>query len=165
MIQIAHSGALSFGHCNLAHRKTVETTQVLPARSKVSHAATPMSSALVALFSLCAGVLVANLYYHAQPIIELIAPAVGLSASRKCRVSSFRMTQIRCTVRVRFSWVPLADLHENRRLLMKSAAFAARPSGRSPEPRHCIGPGVTHLALVSAAFPPGSAEACVGSVV
>ena len=37
-----------------------------------------MSPALIALFSPSAGVLVANLYY-AQPIIELIAPAIGLS--------------------------------------------------------------------------------------
>ena len=53
--------------------------------------AAPMSGTLVALFSLCAGVLVANLYY-AQPIIELIAPAVGLSAQSASVIVS--LTQI-----------------------------------------------------------------------
>ncbi|RCJ04817.1 MFS transporter [Cupriavidus necator] len=80
-----------------------------------------MSAALVALFSLCAGVLVANLYY-AQPIIELIAPAVGLSAQSASVIVS--LTQIGYAVGL-FFLVPLADLHENRRLLMISGAAAA----------------------------------------
>ncbi|MGE8365108.1 MFS transporter [Cupriavidus sp.] len=98
----------------------METTSS-PARNKVSHATTPMSSALVALFSLCAGVLVANLYY-AQPIIELIAPAVGLSAQSASVIVS--LTQIGYAVGL-FFLVPLADLHENRRLLMISGIAAA----------------------------------------
>jgi len=80
-----------------------------------------MSSALVALFSLCAGVLVANLYY-AQPIIELIAPAVGLSAQSASVIVS--LTQIGYAVGL-FFLVPLADLHENRRLLTISGVAAA----------------------------------------
>lgn len=80
-----------------------------------------MSGTLVALFSLCAGVLVANLYY-AQPIIELIAPAVGLSAQSASVIVS--LTQIGYAIGL-FFLVPLADLLENRRLLMVSGVAAA----------------------------------------
>jgi len=92
-----------------------------PSFNRVGHATAPMSSALVALFSLCAGVLVANLYY-AQPIIELIAPAVGLSAQSASVIVS--LTQIGYAVGL-FFLVPLADLHENRRLLTISGVAAA----------------------------------------
>ena len=85
-----------------------------------THAA-PMSPTLVALFSLCAGVLVANLYY-AQPIIELIAPAVGLSARSASVIVS--LTQIGYAIGL-FFLVPLADLLENRRLLVISGVAAA----------------------------------------
>jgi len=81
----------------------------------------PMSPTLVALFSLCAGVLVANLYY-AQPIIELIAPAIGLSTDRASVIVS--LTQIGYAVGL-FFLVPLADLLENRRLLAISGVAAA----------------------------------------
>lgn len=80
-----------------------------------------MSGALVALFALCAGVLVANLYY-AQPIIELIAPGVGLSAQSASVIVS--LTQIGYAVGL-FFLVPLADMHENRRLLTISGVAAA----------------------------------------
>ncbi|PLQ00757.1 MFS transporter [Cupriavidus pauculus] len=80
-----------------------------------------MSGTLVALFSLCAGVLVANLYY-AQPIIELIAPAVGLSTQSASVIVS--LTQIGYAIGL-FFLVPLADLLENRRLLMVSGVAAA----------------------------------------
>ncbi|GAB3093444.1 MFS transporter [Cupriavidus yeoncheonensis] len=80
-----------------------------------------MSGALVALFSLCAGVLVANLYY-AQPIIEMIAPAVGLSAQSASVIVS--LTQIGYAIGL-FFLVPLADLLENRRLLTISGVAAA----------------------------------------
>lgn len=80
----------------------------------------PMSGTLVALFSLCAGVLVANLYY-AQPIIELIAPAVGLSAQSASIIVS--LTQIGYAIGL-FFLVPLADLLENRRLLAISGIAA-----------------------------------------
>jgi predicted MFS family arabinose efflux permease len=80
-----------------------------------------MSGTLVALFSLCAGVLVANLYY-AQPTIELIGPAVGLSAQSASVIVS--LTQIGYAIGL-FFLVPLADLLENRRLLMISGVAAA----------------------------------------
>lgn len=98
----------------------METT-TSPTSNGADHAAAPMSGALVALFSLCAGILVANLYY-AQPIIELIAPAVGLSSQSASVIVS--LTQIGYAVGL-FFLVPLADLHENRRLLMISGAAAA----------------------------------------
>lgn len=79
-----------------------------------------MSGTLVALFSLCAGVLVANLYY-AQPIIELIGPAVGLSAQSASVIVS--LTQIGYAIGL-FFLVPLADLLENRRLLAISGIAA-----------------------------------------
>lgn len=96
-------------------------TTTSPALDTAGHAAAPMSGALVALFALCAGVLVANLYY-AQPIIELIAPAVGLSAQSASVIVS--LTQIGYAVGL-FFLVPLADLHENRRLLTLSGVAAA----------------------------------------
>ncbi|WP_454766518.1 MFS transporter [Cupriavidus campinensis] len=98
----------------------METT-TSPTANGAGHTAAPMSGALVALFSLCAGVLVANLYY-AQPIIELIAPAVGLSAQSASVIVS--LTQIGYAVGL-FFLVPLADLHENRRLLLISGVAAA----------------------------------------
>ncbi len=84
-------------------------------------AAAPMSAGLVALFSLSAGVLVANLYY-AQPIIELIAPAIGMSLERASVIVS--LTQIGYAIGL-FFLVPLADLLENRRLLVVSGVAAA----------------------------------------
>lgn len=96
-------------------------TTTSPALDTAGHAAAPMSGVLVALFALCAGVLVANLYY-AQPIIELIAPAVGLSAQSASVIVS--LTQIGYAVGL-FFLVPLADLHENRRLLTISGVAAA----------------------------------------
>jgi len=98
----------------------METT-TSPILNGSRYPAAPMSAALVALFSLCAGVLVANLYY-AQPIIELIAPAVGLSAQGASVIVS--LTQIGYAIGL-FFLVPLADLHENRRLLMVSGGAAA----------------------------------------
>ncbi|WP_456280339.1 MFS transporter [Cupriavidus sp. JZ107] len=79
-----------------------------------------MPATLVALFSLCAGVLVANLYY-AQPLIELIGPQIGLSASNASLIVS--LTQIGYAVGL-FFLVPLADLYENRRLLLLSGTAA-----------------------------------------
>ncbi len=92
-----------------------------PAPGSAAQPAAPMPASLVALFSLCAGVLVANLYY-AQPIIELIAPAVGLSPQGASVIVS--LTQIGYAIGL-FFLVPLADLLENRRLLVASGVAAA----------------------------------------
>jgi predicted MFS family arabinose efflux permease len=72
------------------------------------------------LFALCCGAIVANLYY-AQPIIELIAPDVGLSAERASLIVS--LTQIGYALGLLFL-VPLADLLESRRLMLITTAAA-----------------------------------------
>lgn len=92
-----------------------------------------LPQALVLLFALCCGAIVANLYY-AQPIIELIAPDVGLSAERASLIVS--LTQIGYALGLLFL-VPLADLLESRRLMLittaasllclLAAAFANQP--------------------------------------
>ncbi|QTS84538.1 MFS transporter [Ectopseudomonas khazarica] len=75
---------------------------------------------LVLLFALCCGAIVANLYY-AQPIIELIAPDVGLDAERASLIVS--RTQIGYALGLLFL-VPLADLLESRRLMLITTAAA-----------------------------------------
>ncbi|RQH01097.1 MFS transporter [Paraburkholderia dinghuensis] len=79
-----------------------------------------MSPTLVGLFSVSAGAIVANIYY-AQPIIELIAPAVRLSSQGASLIVS--LTQIGYALGL-FFLVPLADLLENRRLLIVTALTA-----------------------------------------
>lgn len=76
---------------------------------------------LVGLFAFACGVIVANLYY-AQPVIALIAPDVHLSDHAASMIVS--LTQIGYGIGLLFL-VPLADLLENRRLVlvMLAAAF------------------------------------------
>lgn len=69
---------------------------------------------MVALFAFCCGAIVANLYY-AQPIIGLIAPDIGLSPQAASLTVS--VTQLGYAVGL-FFIVPLADLVENRALLI-----------------------------------------------
>ena len=73
-----------------------------------------MTPAMVFVFALCCGVIVANIYY-AQPIIDLIAPAIGLSPRAASLTVS--LTQVGYAIGL-FFIVPLADLVENRRLLI-----------------------------------------------
>ncbi|QJR80148.1 MFS transporter [Alteromonas pelagimontana] len=77
-----------------------------------------LSSTLVTLFSICCGAIVANIYY-AQPIIELIAPDVGISTANAGFIVS--LTQIGYALGL-FFLVPLADLLENRRLMLATLA-------------------------------------------
>ena len=77
-------------------------------------ASRPLTPALVGLFALACGVIVANLYY-AQPVIALIAPDVKLSDHVASLIVS--LTQIGYGVGL-FFIVPLADLMENRRLVL-----------------------------------------------
>jgi len=79
-----------------------------------------MSPTLVGLFALSAGAIVANIYY-AQPIIELIAPSIRLSQQGASLIVS--LTQIGYALGL-FFLVPLADLLENRRLLIVTALTA-----------------------------------------
>ncbi|WP_440465923.1 MFS transporter [Pseudomonas sp. YH-1] len=73
-----------------------------------------LSSAMVALLAFCCGAVVANLYY-AQPIVELIAPAIGLSTEHASLIVS--LTQFGYAIGLLFL-VPLADLLENRKLVI-----------------------------------------------
>lgn len=101
--------------------------------SSLTSESSALPQALVLLFALCCGAIVANLYY-AQPIIELIAPDVGLSAERASLIVS--LTQIGYALGLLFL-VPLADLLESRRLMLittvaallclAAAAFATQP--------------------------------------
>jgi len=101
--------------------------------SSLTRESPSLPQTLVLLFALCCGAIVANLYY-AQPIIELIAPDVGLSAERASLIVS--LTQIGYALGLLFL-VPLADLLESRRLMLittaaallclLAAAFASQP--------------------------------------
>ena len=73
-----------------------------------------MNGAMVTLFAFCCGAIVANLYY-AQPIIGLIAPDIGLSPRAASLTVS--LTQVGYAIGL-FFVVPLADLVENRALLI-----------------------------------------------
>ncbi len=76
-----------------------------------------MTRGMVLLFAFCCGVIVANIYYS-QPIIELIAPDIGISATAASLIVS--LTQIGYALGMLFL-VPLADLVENRRLMIITA--------------------------------------------
>lgn len=90
------------------------TTQALPLRSVT------MTRGMVLLFAFCCGAIVANIYY-AQPIIELIAPDLGLSSSLASLIVS--LTQIGYALGL-FFLVPLGDLLENRRLMVITTLVA-----------------------------------------
>lgn len=79
-----------------------------------------LTRGLVLLFALCCGAIVANIYY-AQPIVELIAPDVGLSAHSASLIVS--LTQVGYALGLLFL-VPLADLLENRALMIGTALVA-----------------------------------------
>lgn len=86
----------------------------------VAGAAPQMTQGLITLFAFCCGAIVANIYY-AQPIIDLIAPDVGLSTHGASLIVS--LTQIGYALGLLFL-VPLADLLENRRLMLATAALS-----------------------------------------
>lgn len=95
----------------------------MPASFNTAKADAPvqMTQGMISLFAFCCGAIVANIYY-AQPIIELIAPQVGLSPHGASLIVS--LTQIGYALGLLFL-VPLADLLENRRLMLTTAAMAA----------------------------------------
>lgn len=80
-----------------------------------------LSQGFVWLFAFCAGAIVANLYYS-QPIIGLIAPSVGLSADAASLIVS--LTQLGYALGL-LLLVPLADLVENRRLMLCTLVVSA----------------------------------------
>ncbi|MGV8920760.1 MAG: MFS transporter [Pseudomonas sp.] len=77
-----------------------------------------MTRALVLLFAFCCGAIVANIYY-AQPIISLIAPDIGMADGSASLIVS--LTQLGYALGLLFL-VPLADLLENRRLMLITLA-------------------------------------------
>ncbi|QXH33732.1 MFS transporter [Pseudomonas muyukensis] len=79
-----------------------------------------LSRALVILLAFCCGAIVANIYY-AQPIVGLIAPDLGLSGERASLIVS--LTQLGYALGL-LLLVPLADLLENRRLMVATALLA-----------------------------------------
>jgi predicted MFS family arabinose efflux permease len=92
-----------------------------PLTSTLQAPARALTRAMVLLFAFCCGAIVANLYY-AQPIVELIAPDLGLSASSASLIVS--LTQVGYALGLLFL-VPLSDLIENRRLMIATAVVAA----------------------------------------
>ncbi|MCD5995501.1 MFS transporter [Pseudomonas sp. CDFA 602] len=92
----------------------------MPHSSPASHSAVTMTRSLVMLFAFCCGAIVANIYY-AQPIIELIAPDIGLSSTAASLIVS--LTQIGYALGL-FFLVPLGDLLENRRLMLITTGVA-----------------------------------------
>ncbi|OPA92095.1 MFS transporter [Pseudomonas fluorescens] len=84
-----------------------------------SHATT-MTRGMVMLFAFCCGAIVANIYY-AQPIIELIAPDIGLTPTLASLIVS--LTQIGYALGL-FFLVPLGDLLENRKLMLSTTVVA-----------------------------------------
>lgn len=69
---------------------------------------------MVVLFASACGLIVANLYY-AQPLISLIAPAIGLDQSAESLIVTLTQTGY-CLGLILL--VPLGDLLENRRLVV-----------------------------------------------
>ena len=85
-----------------------------------SHTTSTMTRGMVMLFAFCCGAIVANIYY-AQPIIELIAPDIGLTPAMASLIVS--LTQIGYALGL-FFLVPLGDLLENRKLMIATTAVA-----------------------------------------
>ncbi|NIE73443.1 MFS transporter [Pantoea sp. Ap-967] len=79
-----------------------------------------LSRTLVTLLAFCCGAIVANIYY-AQPIVGLIAPDLGLSHEHASLIVS--LTQLGYALGL-LLLVPLADLVENRRLMIVTAMLA-----------------------------------------
>ncbi|WP_339528705.1 MFS transporter [Pseudomonas mucidolens] len=91
----------------------------MTAISNASHPGT-MTRGMVLLFAFCCGAIVANLYY-AQPIIEMIAPDIGLTPAMASLIVS--LTQIGYALGL-FFLVPLGDLLENRKLMITTTVVS-----------------------------------------
>ncbi|MGF6973235.1 putative MFS family arabinose efflux permease [Paraburkholderia sp. JPY465] len=79
-----------------------------------------LTQGLIALFAFSCGAIVANLYY-AQPITELIGPALHMSGGTASLIVS--LTQIGYALGL-FFIVPLGDLLENRKLTITTAVVS-----------------------------------------
>jgi predicted MFS family arabinose efflux permease len=119
-------------------------TSSVAAASRETVAVKPMSPGMTVLLAAACGLTAANLYY-AQPLIGMIAPAVGLSETAASLIVTF--TQLGYCVGL-VLLVPLGDLLENRALTCWTLCCAA-------------------AALVAAAFAPTAgaflaAALCIG---
>lgn len=85
------------------------TTATLPARSDLGRP-------IILLMAVACGVIVANLYY-AQTLIDVIGPEIGMSASVAGLITT--LTQLGYGLGL-FLIVPVADLFENRRIVLSS---------------------------------------------
>ena len=85
------------------------TTVTLPARSDLGRP-------IILLMAVACGVIVANLYY-AQTLIDVIGPEIGMSASVAGLITT--LTQLGYGLGL-FLIVPVADLFENRRIVLGS---------------------------------------------
>ena len=85
------------------------TTTTLPARSDLGRP-------IILLMAVACGVIVANLYY-AQTLIDVIGPEIGMSASVAGLITT--LTQLGYGLGL-FLIVPVADLFENRRIVLGS---------------------------------------------
>lgn len=93
-----------------------------PASDFASASASPPSihPGLVRLFAFSCAVIVANIYY-AQPLIQLIAPDLGLPPASASAIIS--VTQAGFALGV-FFLVPLGDMMESRRLILSAMSLA-----------------------------------------
>lgn len=102
-----------------------------PAAAAKAEQSASLSGLMVAFLAFCCGAVVANLYY-AQPIVELIAPQIGLSSANASLIVS--LTQLGYALGL-LLLVPLADLMENRRLVVGFTLAASAT---------LMGAGLTH---------------------
>lgn len=93
-----------------------------------------ISRILILFFAFCCGAIVANIYY-AQPLTELIAADTGMSP----QVASFivSLTQIGYALGL-FFVVPLADLVENRRLMIITCMVSVASLAAAAVTQHAI---------------------------
>src|ERR1700684_2478013 len=87
-------------------------TSSTAAPAKTGGAAKPVSAGMTFLLAAACGLTAANIYY-AQPLIGLIAPAVGLDDTAASLIVTF--TQVGYCIGLMLL-VPLGDLVENRAL-------------------------------------------------
>lgn len=94
------------------------TANVLSTADEPVAASAGISNGMVFLLACACGLIAANLYY-AQPLIGLISPDVGLSATASSTIVT--LTQIGYCLGL-LLLVPLGDLMENRRLILCTLA-------------------------------------------
>ena len=90
------------------------------ARSNADRDQDFIEQSTVKLFALFCAVIVANIYY-AQPLIQLIAPDLGLTPASASLIMSVTQTGFGLGV---FFLVPLGDMVENRRLILCAMVLA-----------------------------------------